>query len=211
MPTLQCKCGKLVGYELWQAGSSVHCKCGQEVWIPAIDQPRPAADRPPLQAMREVALPGTEDATDEINPFASPNVHYGPTIAADAEPDASLSWKKIVCLFFMLGVGAASGFVDMAAPEFERVNSIVSGLAFVIALATWTHLDARQRDYELWSSFVVMLVLCPGPIFVMPYYFINSRGWMGGILACLLSMGFMFLYIVVAIVGALVAEVMFPA
>lgn len=61
------------------------------------------------------------------------------------------------------------------------------------AMIRWTRWDAAERDFTLWRYFVPLLVICPGPIIVMPVYFVQSRGWSRGLLATFLGLAFLVL------------------
>ncbi len=57
-------------------------------------------------------------------------------------------------------------------------------VAIVFVLIFWLHLDAAEHNVRLWRHIGILVVICPGPIVVLPIYFIRSRGWADGLIAC---------------------------
>lgn len=103
-------------------------------------------------------------------------------------PIPSLGRRKRNCLIFLLLWAIVAGFVFGAVSvEWETPILILDMIVFLGVIVKWTYLDAEERDFTLWRYFVPLTVICPGPIFMMPVYFIRSRGWGRGLIACVLA------------------------
>ena len=93
--------------------------------------------------------------------------------------------KKRNCLLFLLvwavGIGVTYAMAPVSA---ETPITVLDMVVLVFGLILWTLFDAAEHNVRLWRHFGIMLVICPGPIIVMPIYFIRSRGWAGGLIAC---------------------------
>ena len=74
--------------------------------------------------------------------------------------------------------------------DWEKPLLFLDLIVFVIVIIQWTYLDAAERGFQLWRYYVPLMVICPGPAFVMPVYFIKSRGWSRGLAACGLALVF---------------------
>ena len=66
-------------------------------------------------------------------------------------------------------------------------------IVFLIAIIRWTYYDAAERDFELWRYFFALMVVFPGPLIMMPLYFILSRGWAAGLIMCGYAVAFVLL------------------
>lgn len=100
--------------------------------------------------------------------------------------------RKRNCLLFLLGWGVVSGFVYGAATvDWEGPLYIIDLLVVLIGINHWVCLDAYDYDFELPSRFFLMMVICPGPLIVMPVYFVKTRSWKRGLAAS--AMGLLFL------------------
>ena len=83
--------------------------------------------------------------------------------------------------------GGIYGIVGVA---WEKPLLLLDLIVFALATITWTQHDAQQHGFTLWRFFVPLMVIFPGPLFVMPVYFVQSRGWASGLMAILLSVVF---------------------
>jgi hypothetical protein len=99
--------------------------------------------------------------------------------------------RKRNCLILLLVWAVVSGFVFGAVPvDWESPVILLDAIVFMIIVIQWTFLDAAEHGFKLWRYFVPLLVICPGPLVMMPVYFIRSRGWISGLLACALAVAF---------------------
>ena len=73
-------------------------------------------------------------------------------------------------------------------------SSIVAIVYFVMHAALiiqWVYLDAADHEFRLTRYFIPLVIICPGLLVVMPVYFVKSRGWIRGVLACGIGYGFL--------------------
>ncbi len=112
------------------------------------------------------------------------------------EETPSYARSKRNCLVFLLAWAIVWGFVGGAASvNWGTAIVFLDAVMFLIAIVRWTYLDAAEHDFQLWRHFVTLLVICPGPVVIMPVYFIRSRGWRAGLIACGLALAFWVLQI----------------
>lgn len=118
--------------------------------------------------------------------------------------------RKRNCLILLLVWAVVSGFVFGAVPvDWENPLVILDAIVFVIVIIKWTFLDAAEHGFGLWRYFVPLMVICPGPLIVMPVYFIRSRGWAAGLIACGLAVTFCLLQFGVDLASSYVAIELF--
>ena len=97
-------------------------------------------------------------------------------------------------LILLLIWAAVSGFLDGAVSvDWETAILLLDAIVFAILVIQWTYFDAAELGFRLSRYFIPLMVICPGPILVMPVYFIKSRGWRRGLAACGLALAFMLL------------------
>jgi hypothetical protein len=77
------------------------------------------------------------------------------------------------------------------------VIDFASGLIVVILILGWCRIDREERQLTPWRFFVPLMVLCPGPLILMPTYLFVTRG-RGGFAATAKASAFLVLMIVVA-------------
>lgn len=139
------------------------------------------------------------------NPYQSPPAALERVSALPISP--SLQQRKRNCLLLWLAllspIGALQGaFADS---ELGGVATILGYIVSAASMARWTYLDAEERQFRLWRYFVPLLVICPGPLIVMPVYFFQTRGFRGGVWACLLGFGFLFAAACLQVAGQIIA------
>ena len=118
-----------------------------------------------------------------------------------------LAQRKRKCLIFLLVWALISGSIfGIVDAEWETPLLFLDMIVFLIAIIKWTYHDAEQHDFSLWRYFVPLMVLCPGPLLVMPVYFVRSRGWAGGMIATLLSFAFVALQFAIDLAATYVAS-----
>ena len=108
------------------------------------------------------------------------------------------SRKKRNCLVFLLVWAVVSGsvyaIVDIV---WEKPLLFLDMVVFILAVLRWAHCDAAERRFTLWRYFTQLMVIFPGPLFVLPVYFVKSRGWSAGLTTTLLAAGFLILQIAI--------------
>jgi hypothetical protein len=152
--------------------------------------------------------PDRDDIGD--NPYQSPEVEE--TSPLEALPSAPTSYRdaKIQTLIGMAVVYAVSGLFAGLLPEESPVQLIVDLATFVlfaVLLLKWCTLDRVERQIEAWPMFPVLLIICPGPLIIMPLYFCSTRGW-AGLIATGKAALFLVLLFLVAVVGAVVGAML---
>ena len=137
------------------------------------------------------AVEQRESFADEHDEASNIDSHAG---GEHQSSSAGYQRKKRNCLLFLLAWGVAAGFASGAVSvDLEPIVMLADLIVFLIAVIKWTGWDAAQRGFTLWRYFVPMIVICPGPLILMPAYFIQSRGWMRGTVASLLGLAFLLL------------------
>ena len=124
-------------------------------------------------------------------------------VASVTPPHARI---KRNCLIFLLVWAVVSGSIyGIVQVEWEKPLLLLDIIVFALAIIKWTRHDAEQHDFPLWRYFIPLIVICPGPLFVMPVYFVRSRGWWAGMIAILLSATFVVLQIAIDYAATYVA------
>ena len=106
-------------------------------------------------------------------------------------------------LLWTLFSGAVFGLVGQ---EWELVFVYLDTFVLVLAAISWTHFDAKIKKFRLWRYFAPMMVIFPGPLVVLPIYFVRSRGWVTGIRMCLIGLVFLASQILLGLVATLVVR-----
>jgi len=128
-----------------------------------------------------------------------------PEVAPDDEVDLRAQ-KKQQWLFLIFVFGAVEGLMTGLAPSLEALIGLIGAIATWVAILEWTKNDARQRDFTLWRYFAPMMILCPGPLIILPIYFVRTRGWLFGLRAVLFAAGLLLLYVVTVVACILAGE-----
>ena len=106
-----------------------------------------------------------------------PKIHTLGSLVEEAVSDTHADRKRNR-LIFLLVWAAVAGFVWGAAPtEWDMPLRVLDTIVFLIVIIQWTYIDAGEHEFPLWRYFVPMMVICPGPVVIIPVYFIKSRGW----------------------------------
>jgi hypothetical protein len=131
------------------------------------DEDRKASDR----AARDFILASFDVTAD------------GQSGAPDERPEPlDFRRAKRKVLLAMLLVFALSGFLlplTGAEVVLRRGVDIATAIGTTVLILQWCAYDCRQRMLRRWPYFGLMLVLCPGPLILMPIYFFATRGWRG--------------------------------
>ena len=152
------------------------------------------------------------DLENDQNPYQSPrNAWDGESSELSGLPAPSFRREKRRLLLIMLLVYAITGALIGALPaDLSGFIEFAAMVVIVILTLRWCDYDRGEQEVERWSYFGIMMILCPGPLIVMPIYLLSTRGVRG-----LLSIAKAFVFFVILIaVGVLmeiaVASVMFP-
>lgn len=137
---------------------------------------------------------------DSPNPFQSSEVS-GDNIGAQSAPVISdFAHGKRRQLFFILVVMAVSGALHGLLVEdsgWSRVIEVASGLVVAFLTIGWCEIDRKEHQLSRWRFFIPLMAICPGPLIMMPIYFLVTRG-LGGLVAIAKASAFLVLMAVVA-------------
>ncbi len=89
----------------------------------------------------------------------------------------------------------------------SRIDTI-GGILSAVLIYQWCAADAQQRSAVLWKYAALTFVICPGPIIVLPIYFIRSRGVGLGLIATLYAMGFAAIMFAMSMAGVLLGSLL---
>jgi hypothetical protein len=104
------------------------------------------------------------------------------------------SRKKRNCLVFLLVWAVVSGSVYAIVDiEWEWPLLFLDMVVFLLTVLHWAHCDAAERGFTLWRYFTPLMVIFPGPLVVLPVYFVKSRGWSAALKSTFLAAGFLIL------------------
>lgn len=143
---------------------------------------------------------------DGDNPYESPQVDEASIAEAPDPVKQSFRDAKLRVLTWMVVVFAVSGFLTWIISEesgFGRIVDVATMVCFAVLLLQWCSLDRTERQLDPWPYFVLLVVLCPGPLIMMPLYLCRTRGW-GGLIATGKAVLFFLLLIGVAVLGTIV-------
>ncbi len=149
---------------------------------------------------------------DDQNPYRSPQYAWvGESTELSRPPAPSFRREKRRLLLKMLLVYAIYGALIVAcSADLSRLFDIAASVITVILTLRWCEYDRREQEVERWSYFGIMMLLCPGPLILMPVYLLSTRG-VRGLLS--IAKAFVFLVILIAVAVLMeiaVASVMFP-
>lgn len=107
---------------------------------------------------------------------------YRSPLASDALPAAlrTADWRvrKLATLAELLVVAAVAGAgrgLSVWRGMSLNVLDLAAALVFAGLLLRWLDYDARERDSETSRLFAVLVVLCPGPLVLLPLYLLQTR------------------------------------
>ena len=102
------------------------------------------------------------------------------------------SRRKRNCLAGIVAISIATGIGNGAlGGDWDNTFEFVISIAITIGGIMWTYRDAAEHDFSLSPYFVWLIVLLPGPLVVMPVYFVKTRGWIGGAIASFITVAFL--------------------
>jgi hypothetical protein len=143
-----------------------------------------------------------------VNPYQSPQAECGPEVRTTDLVESTYRRLKNRVLRWMLGWGLALGVVAglMGDGFNSRPLSLVAGILLVVLILQWCHYDRKERRIAPWPGFALMMILCPGPMVMMPVYLLATRG-VRGILSVLLCAGFFLLILGMVSLGGILGTV----
>jgi hypothetical protein len=177
------------------------------------DQDREASDRTAkdfVLASFDMAADGPR-AMEDDNPYQSPGADI--TIGEDRQADDEGMFRRakrkvllaILLLFVLDGFLAPLTEGDAA---LRGGRNIVTAIALAALLLQWCQYDRREHAIKRWPCFGVMMIICPGPLILMPVYFLATRGWRG-LISIMKASGMFAMAIVATLVGFAVSAAMF--
>ncbi len=137
---------------------------------------------------------------DLPNPYKSPEATQGHVAAHDAPVILDFARRKRRQLVFVLIAMAISGFLSGFLAEdsgWSHMVDLATGLIVAILIVGWCEIDREERQLSRWRLFVPLMVLCPGPLIMIPTYFFVTRG-LGGFAATAKASAFLVLMILAA-------------
>jgi hypothetical protein len=171
------------------------------------NEDREASDR----AAKDSVLASFDGTADGENPYQAPgaDIAIGPHEPADDEPGFRRAKRKIILAILLLF--ALSGFlVPLTAgdPVLLKGLDLVTAIALAAFLLRWCQYDRRERHIKRWPFFAAMMILCPGPLILMPIYFLATRG-LRGLFSILMAAALFGLAIVATVAGIAVSAALF--
>ena len=143
-------------------------------------------------------------AEDSLNPYRAPESPQEP--AADQIPDfASRKRRKLIQLLVLMAIlGFLTGLFQDS--SINRVTDLTGAIVMAMLIVGWCAIDREERQLDRWRFFVPLMVLCPGPLVVLPAYLFVTRG-VGGFVATAIAIAFfglmMFVGAVTLVMGLL--------
>ncbi len=126
-------------------------------------------------------------AEDSLNPYRAPDSPQEP--AADQIPDfASRKRRKLIQLLVLMAIlGFLTGLFQDS--SINRVTDLTGAIVMAMLIVGWCDIDREERQLDRWRFFVPLMVLCPGPLVVLPAYLFVTRG-VGGFVATAIAIAF---------------------
>ena len=89
--------------------------------------------------------------------------------------------KRKILLAILLLFAFSGFFTPLTVGDslLERGCDLVTAIALAAILLRWCEYDRREHAIRRWRYFAVMMILFPGPLILMPIYFLATRGWRG--------------------------------
>lgn len=144
---------------------------------------------------------------DSPNPYESPEAAPVDVAAQESAIVLDFARRKRRQLVLLLVAMAISGFLAGFISEnsgWSTLADLVSGLAVAILILGWCDIDREERQLSRWPFFVALMILCPGPLIIVPTYLFVTRG-VGGFAATAKAAAFLLLMIGVMIATSVMA------
>ena len=97
-------------------------------------------------------------------------------------PAVSLGRHKRVVVGLMAGLFAGVGVVMELLPENSTeawALDVAGAIAFFVMAYLWCEWDRIERGRRRWPKFALLMIVCPGPLVMVPVYLCASRGLRG--------------------------------
>ncbi len=167
------------------------------------DGDREASDR----AARDFVLASFDGTADDDNPYQAPGVDV--TIGEGEHADDELGFRrakrKIIVVILLLFV--LNGFLAPLThgdSTLQKGCDLVTAITLAVLLLQWCEYDRREHEIKRWRYFGAMMILCPGPLILMPIYFLATRGLRG--LISILKASFLFVLAIAAMLTGFVVS-----
>lgn len=144
---------------------------------------------------------------DSPNPFQSPETSQEDAAYLDAPFVPNFAYRKRRQLVFLLVASGISGFLTGFVAEGsgeEHIINLADWLVSAVLILRWCDIDREERQLARWRFFVPMMVLCPGPLVMIPAYLLVTRG-LGGFAAIAKAIAFAVLMVIVSMVAVVLA------
>ena len=140
-----------------------------------------------------------------MNPYDEPlNPYQAPESAQEPAADQIFDFtsRKRRKLFQLLALMAIMGLLTGILPDdssINRVTDLANTIGIYLLIFGWCDIDREERHLDRWRYFVLLMVVCPGPLIVLPTYLFVTRG-VGGFVATAIAIAFFGLMIFVGAV-----------
>lgn len=144
---------------------------------------------------------------DSPNPYQSPETSQEDAAYLDPPFVPDFAYRKRRQLVFLLVASGISGLLSGFAAEdsaWDRIINLADWLISAVLILRWCDIDREERQLARWRNFVPMIVLCPGPLVMVPAYLLVTRG-LGGFAAIAKAIAFAVLMVIVSMVAVVLA------
>ncbi len=126
-------------------------------------------------------------------------------------PAVSYAKEKRQVLIWMTVLFAVSGAISGAVQDEQLIPLIgmATGLLFALLIIAWCGHDRGELEIDAWPLFGPMMVICPGPIVLVPAYLFATRGFLHGLIGLLKAAMFMLLLITVSVLSTMAVAFIF--
>lgn len=124
----------------------------------------------------------TADAGQSANPYASPQVLPGDSSDPESRVHGLSNRGKSRAILGMIVTFAASGFLEGMLPAkgpIPRVIDLTAAIVFALLVLRWYEWDRWENEIPPWRYFALLVVVIPGPLFMVPIYLLSTRGSKG--------------------------------
>jgi hypothetical protein len=142
------------------------------------NEDREASDRTNRDFLRALS----DGTAESDNPYQAPGVEVGIGQREHAGDELGFRRAKRRILLAILLLFALSGFLAPLThgdATLQKGCDLVTGIALAVLLLQWCEYDRREHAIKRWRYFGLMMIVCPGPVILMPIYFLATRGSRG--------------------------------
>jgi hypothetical protein len=147
---------------------------------------------------------------EKPNPYQSPVDSSAPAEPDQRSADPIAVSRKHLTLLGMLVLSGIGGLCSGLVPEDPstlRAIHFVEAILLAGLIVQWCHYDSRERGLPRWRFLPLLMVFCPGPLFMVPVYLFSTRG-ARGFLSVILAIALSALLVAVNIFAALLGLVL---